>query len=176
MSAEETRRNPNPIRLHASIGDRSGSVTPAVQEARIEPHFQKMFVTKQVRVLARLVSRHIPSFRTTPSALHRRPCASGTRRLCPNTLIHMPADFRCQEKARRLGELGRPWPNSIRAEKALRFPILMEKARVRSVGRGSTGPGLMVSQTGGDASFAQPVLGFLRSARVIPPRLLVLIG
>jgi hypothetical protein len=57
------------IRLAAGIGDRSSSVTLAVQEARIEPHFQKMFVTKRASALARLVSRHIPSFSTTPSAL-----------------------------------------------------------------------------------------------------------
>src|SRR5271165_4199489 len=34
----------------------------------------------------------------------------------------------------------------------------------------------MVSQTGGAASFAQFVLGFARSASVVPPRLVVLIG
>src|SRR5580698_11047245 len=43
-------------------------------------------------------------------------------------------------------------------------------------GQGSTGPGLMVSQTGGAASFAQFVLGLARSARVVPPRFAVLMG
>src|SRR6516165_4604225 len=52
-----------------------------------------------------------------------------------------------------------------------------KKFKVRgSVGQGSTGPGLIVNQTGGAASFMQFVFGFARSLSVVPPRLPDLIG
>src|SRR5271169_2872846 len=43
-------------------------------------------------------------------------------------------------------------------------------------GQGSTGPGLMVSQTGGAANFAQFAGALARSLRVVPPRPAVWIG
>src|ERR1700759_1138244 len=52
-----------------------------------------------------------------------------------------------------------------------------KKLRVRgSAGQGSTGPGLMVSHTGGAASLAQFAFGFARRATVVPPRFAVLMG
>src|SRR4051794_2962868 len=45
-----------------------------------------------------------------------------------------------------------------------------------SSGHGYTGPGLIVSHTGGAASFPQFDLGFARSSTVVPPKLAVLIG
>src|SRR5580698_7691218 len=45
-----------------------------------------------------------------------------------------------------------------------------------STGQASTLPGLMVSQVGGAASFAQFDLGFFRSATVVPPMCAALIG
>lgn len=44
------------------------------------------------------------------------------------------------------------------------------------VGHGSTGPGLIVSQAGGAANFAQFAFGLARSAGVVSPRFVVLIG
>ena len=57
------------IGLRTAIRGRLSCVIPVIQEAPIQPHFQKMFVTKRAKVFARLSSRHIPSSRTPPNVL-----------------------------------------------------------------------------------------------------------
>ena len=61
------------------------SVTLAVREALIKPHLHMMLVTKRAKFLARLGSRHRPSFRTLPNVLQ-------SKTVCQrNTLV--PLDF-----------------------------------------------------------------------------------
>src|SRR6267378_4102011 len=55
--------------IRTGIRERLCSVTLAVREALIKPHLHVMLVTKRVKFLARLGSRHRPSFRTLPSVL-----------------------------------------------------------------------------------------------------------
>jgi hypothetical protein len=92
------------IGLRTDIRERSDSVTLAVQETLIEPHFHVMLVTKRAKFLARLGSRHKVSSSTLPS---RGRCDCGSR-LFPQilesgssstTITHiflMRAAFRCQ--------------------------------------------------------------------------------
>jgi hypothetical protein len=74
--------------------DRLSSVTLAVQEPPLHPHLQKMLMTKHVKVLARLGSRHNPSSRTRPNVLQPETVRQW------NTLV--PSDF----------ELAPQWVNS----------------------------------------------------------------
>jgi len=57
------------IGLRTGVRERLCRVTIAVQEAPIQPHFRMMFVTKCVKFIARLGSRHNPSSRTPPNRL-----------------------------------------------------------------------------------------------------------
>ncbi len=57
------------IGLRAGIREHSCSVTIAVHEAPIKPHLDVMLVTKCVKFLARLGSRHRPSSGTPPNDL-----------------------------------------------------------------------------------------------------------
>src|SRR6267378_6290394 len=57
------------IGLRTGIRERLSSFTLAVREALIEPHLHMMLVTKRAKFLARLGSRHRPSFRTLPNEL-----------------------------------------------------------------------------------------------------------
>ena len=57
------------ISFRTAVRDLLSSVTLTVQEAPLHSHFQKMLVTKDAKVLARLGSRHIPSSRTRPNVL-----------------------------------------------------------------------------------------------------------
>jgi hypothetical protein len=57
------------IRLRTAIRGRLSCVPLVAQEAPIQPHFQKVFVTKRPKVLALLRNRHIPSPRTRPHVL-----------------------------------------------------------------------------------------------------------
>ena len=57
------------IGLRTGVRERLCRVTIAVQEAPIQPHFRMMFVTKCVKFIARLGSRHNPPSRTPPNRL-----------------------------------------------------------------------------------------------------------
>src|SRR6266478_4326840 len=60
------------IGLRTGIRERLYSVTLAIREARIKPHLHMMLVTKRAKFLARLGSRHRPSFRTHPNVLQSK--------------------------------------------------------------------------------------------------------
>jgi hypothetical protein len=91
------------IGLRTGIRERLCTVTFAVQEALIKPHLHMMLMTKRVKFLARLGSRHRPSSRTPPNELPSETVYQW------NTLVpldfgvvsqyvrHTPAAFRCQE-------------------------------------------------------------------------------
>jgi len=58
--------------LRTGIRERLSSFTRAVDEALIKPHLHMMLVTKGSKFLARLGSRHRPSFRTLPYVLQSK--------------------------------------------------------------------------------------------------------
>jgi hypothetical protein len=55
------------IRLNTAKCDRLSFGTLPVQAVPFQLHFQMMFVTKHVKVLARLGSRHVPSSGASPT-------------------------------------------------------------------------------------------------------------
>jgi hypothetical protein len=57
------------IGLRAGIRERMFSVTLAVQDPLLKPHYHMMLVTKRAKFLARLGSRHRPSSGTPPNEL-----------------------------------------------------------------------------------------------------------
>jgi hypothetical protein len=60
------------IRLNTAKCDRLSFGTLPVQAVPFQLHFQMMFVTKHMKVLARLGSRHVPSSRASPNTLRHQ--------------------------------------------------------------------------------------------------------
>jgi hypothetical protein len=60
------------IRLNTAKCDHLSFGTLAVQAVPFQLHFQMMFVTKHMKVLARLGSRHVPSSRASPNAVRQQ--------------------------------------------------------------------------------------------------------
>jgi hypothetical protein len=72
------------IRLRTGIRERLFSFTRPVQEALIRPHLHMMLVTKRAKFLARLGSRHRPSFRTLPYVLQSKTVCQWNTLVRPN--------------------------------------------------------------------------------------------